>query len=348
MRVKAEQLAQHLRRGLAPVYLVSGDEPLQAQEACDAIRAAARAQGYGERIIFNGGPGFDWVALACAAQNLSLFAERKLIELRLPSVKPGETGAATLLAYAEAMPPDVILLLTCPKLDAATQKTRWVSALDEAGVLVQVWPVEVRALPGWVAARMRARGMQPSHDATLHLAACVEGNLLAAAQDIEKLYLLYGAAPITADAVRETVADSARFDVYALVDAALAGDAARTVRVLNGLRAEAEEPTLILWALAREVRALAAMAYDNGKGMGAEQILAKHKVWEKRKPLLRQAMQRHTTRAWWKLLRRAARAERVIKGCAAGQSWDELLALSLGIAGVLPARSQARVCQAKV
>lgn len=341
MRVKAEQLASHLRRGLAPVYVVSGDEPLQAQEACDAIRAGTRAQGYSERIIFNTGPGFDWSALRQCAQNLSLFSERKLIELRLPGVKPGETGAAALLAYTQAAPPDVILLLTCPKLDAATQKTRWVSALDEAGVLVQVWPVEARALPGWVAARMRAKGMQPSQDAIEHLAACVEGNLLAAAQDIEKLYLLYGAAQINADAVHEAVADSARFDVYALVDAALAGDAARAVRVLNGLRAEAEEPTLILWALAREVRALAAMAYDSGKGMGAEQILVKHKVWEKRKPLIRQALQRHKTRAWWKLLRRAAHAERVIKGFAAGRSWDELLALSLGLAGVTLRRTRA-------
>ncbi|RJQ47117.1 MAG: DNA polymerase III subunit delta [Gammaproteobacteria bacterium] len=341
MRVKAEQLASHLRRGLAPVYLVSGDEPLQAQEACDAVRAAARAQGYGERIIFNAGTGFDWAALTQSAQNLSLFAERKLIELRLPGIKPGETGAAALLAYAQATPPDVILLLTCPKLDAAAQKTKWVSALDEAGVLVQVWPVEARAMPGWVAARMRARGMQPGEDAVELLAARVEGNLLAAAQDIEKLYLLYGAAPVTADAVHEAVADSARFDVYTLVDAALAGDAARAVRVLNGLRAEAEEPALILWALAREVRALAAMAYDNGKGMGTEQILARHKVWEKRKPLIKQAMQRHKTRAWWRLLRRAAHAERVIKGFAPGRSWDELLALSLGVAGVTLRRARA-------
>jgi DNA polymerase-3 subunit delta len=334
VRAKAEQLALHLRRGLAPVYLVSGDEPLQVQEACDAVRAAARAQGYGERIIFNAGPGFDWAMLTQSAQNLSLFAERKLIELRLPNTKPGEAGAAALLAYAQAALPDVVLLLTCPKLDAAVQKTRWMSALEEAGVLVQVWPVEARAVPGWVAARMRAKGMQPGEDAAELLAARVEGNLLAAAQDIEKLYLLYGGAPITAEAVHEAVADSARFDVYALADAALAGDAVRAVRVLNGLRAEAEEPAFILWALTREVRALAAMAYDSDKGMGAEQILAKHKVWEKRKPLIRQALQRHQARRWWRLLRRAAHAERVIKGFAAGRSWDELLALSLGVAGV--------------
>ncbi len=332
MRVKAEQLAQHLRRSLAPVYLVTGDEPLQAHEACDAIRAATRAQGYSERIIFNAGLGFDWSALRQSAQNLSLFSERKLIELRLPSVKPGEAGAAALMAYTQAVPPDVTLLVTCPKLDAVTQKSKWVNALDGVGVLVQVWPVEARALPGWITARMRAKGMQPGQEAAELLAARVEGNLLAAAQDIEKLYLLHGAAQINADAVHDAVADSARFDVYALADAALAGDAARAARVLHGLRAEGEEPTLILWALAREVRALAGMAYDNDRGMGAEQILVKHKVWEKRKPLVRLGLQRHNARAWRRLLRRAAYTDRVIKGFATGSAWDELLRLSLGMA----------------
>ncbi|MDO9371763.1 MAG: DNA polymerase III subunit delta [Gammaproteobacteria bacterium] len=334
MRLRIEQLAPHVARGLAPVYLVSGDEPLQVEEACDAIRAATRAQGYHERIVFQAATGFDWSALAACTQNLSLFAERKLIELRLPTGKPGEAGGAALAAYAAQPASDTVLLVICPKLDAATQKSKWVNALDAAGVMLQVWPVEARQLPEWISRRLTARGLKADKEAVALLAERVEGNLLACAQDIEKLYLLYGNAEIDVAAVAAAVADNARFDIYALVDSALAGDGARSARILEGLRAEGVDPVLVLWALAREVRVLARMAYDCATGSGVDQVLASHKVWEKRKGLVRAGLMRHKVRAWQRLLLLAARIERIIKGALPGSAWDELLRLALGVGGV--------------
>ena len=338
MRLRAEQLASHVARGLAPVYLVSGDEPLQVEEACDAIRAATRAQGYQERFVFQAATGFDWSALAACAQNLSLFAERKLIELRLPTGKPGEAGAVALVAYAAQPATDTVLLVICPKLDAATQKSKWVSALEAAGVMLQVWPVEARLLPEWIRRRLTARGLKADNEAIALLAERVEGNLLACAQDIEKLYLLYGSANnsagIDAAAVAAAVADNARFDIYALVDSALAGDGARSTRILESLRAEGVDPVLVLWALVREVRVLARMAYDCTQGADVDQVLASHKVWEKRKGLVRAGLMRHKVRAWQRLLLLAARIERIIKGALPGSAWDELLRLALGIGGV--------------
>lgn len=334
MRLRIDQLVPHVARGLAPVYLVSGDEPLQVEEACDAIRAATRAQGYHERIVFQAATGFDWSALAACTQNLSLFAERKLIELRLPTGKPGEAGGAALAAYAAQPASDTVLLVICPKLDAATQKSKWVSALDAAGTMIQVWPVEARQLPEWIRRRLTARGLKLDNEAVALLAERVEGNLLACAQDIEKLYLLYGNAEIDAAAVAAAVADNARFDIYALVDSALAGDGARSSRILEGLRAEGVDPVLVLWALAREVRVLARMAYDCATGSGVDQVLAGHKVWEKRKGLVRAGLMRHKVRAWQRLLLLAARIERIIKGALPGSAWDELLKLALGIGGV--------------
>lgn len=334
MRLRIDQLAPHLARGLAPVYLVSGDEPLQVEEACDAIRAAARAQGYHERILFQAATGFDWSALAACTQNLSLFAERKLIELRLPGGKPGEAGGAALAAYAAQPASDSVLLVICPRLDAATQKSKWVSALDAAGMTLQVWPVEPRQLPEWIRRRLAARGLKADDEAVALLTERVEGNLLACAQDIEKLYLLYGAAGIDAAAVAAAVADNARFDIYALVDSALAGDGARSSRILEGLRAEGVDPVLVLWALVREVRALARMAYDCAQGAGVDQVLANHKVWEKRKGLVRAGLMRHKARAWQRMLLLAARIERIVKGALPGSAWDELLKLTLAMGGV--------------
>lgn len=334
MRVKPEQLSSQLQRGLAPIYLVCGDEPLQVQESGEAIRVQARQKGYSEREILTVSPVFDWDLLWQTSHSLSLFAARRLIELRLTGAKPGDKGNAALVDYVAHPAPDTVLLITASKLDAQAQASSWFKALERTGVVVQVWPVEARTLPAWIMQRLRAKGMQASSEAAALLAERVEGNLLAAAQDIEKLYLLYGPTSIDAVKVAEAVADSARFDVYDLVDTALLGDAVRATRTLYGLRAEGAEPTLVLWALVREVRSLAGMAYDCRKGASVEPVLIKHRVWEKRKAAVRQALQRHPLRHWQKLLSIAARIDRVIKGATPGNAWDELLQLSLAIAGV--------------
>lgn len=334
MRLRYEQLLSHLQQGLQPLYLLSGDEPLQLMEAADAIRARAREQGFGEREVFHAESGFDWSSLTEASGSLSLFAEQRLLELRLPSGKPGREGGAALADYANNPPPDTVLLVISGKIDAASQKSKWYKALDAAGVTLQVWPVEPGALPGWALNRMRSRGMQPSTEAAQILAERVEGNLLAAAQEVEKLRLLYGEGRIDVEQVEEGVADSARYDIFELVDTALLGDAARTSRVVDGLRAEGVEPILVLWALLREIRTMAQMAGELTHGDSAEAVIGKYRVWEKRKGPVRAGLQRHPLKRWLQLLRRAGRIDRMIKGVEPGNPWDELLQLALLMAGV--------------
>ncbi len=334
MKLRYEQLASHLQQGLQPIYLISGDEPLQVMEAADAIRARARELGFGEREVLHAEAGFDWNALTAASGSLSLFAEQRLLELRLPSGKPGKEGGAALSDYAADPPPDTVLLIICGKIDAASQKSKWYKALETTGVTLQVWPVEPGVLPGWVLNRMRSRGMQPTPEAAQILAERVEGNLLAAAQEVEKLRLLFGEGPIDVLQVEEGVADSARYDIFELVDTALLGDAPRTTRVIEGLHAEGVEPILVLWALMREIRTLAQMAEELAQGRSIEAVLGQFRVWEKRKGPVRAGLKRHTRKRWLQLLRRAGRIDRMIKGIEPGNPWDELLQLALLMAGM--------------
>ena len=337
MKLRPDQLKNHFandRSGrMAPVYLVSGDEPLQAGEACDAIRARARELGYGGREVIHVEAGFDWGVLHAAANSLSLFSERRIIELRLPTGKAGDAGSKALVEYAQRPADDAVLLVITGKLDKAVMAGKWVSALDRVGVVMQVWPVEVRQLPGWITQRMRARGMQPDAEGAALLAERVEGNLLAAAQEIEKLFLLYGTAQINLHAIAEAVVDSARFDVYGLVDSALAGDAARAARMLNGLRSEGVEPVLVLWALAREIRSLAEMAHEIQAGSAVDQVMAAHRIWEARKPLIKSGLKRNTRVQWQAMLHHAGQIDRIIKGVMSGNAWDEMLHLTLLMAG---------------
>jgi DNA polymerase III subunit delta len=334
MKLRADQLAAHAQKSLAPVYLVSGDEPLQLNEACDVLRAAARKQGYAERQVFNVETGFDWDGLLMAANSMSLFAERRILELRLPNAKPGNEGSKALVEYAQRPAQDTVLLVITGKLDSATQKSVWCGALEAAGVALQVWPVEIAQLPAWIERRMRAKGLQPAPGAVSLLVERVEGNLLAAAQEIEKLVLLYGAGALDENQVAAAVVDSARYDIYGLADAALDGDGARVVRMIEGLRGEGEDPVLILWALVREIRALCMMAREQRDGVAVGQLLAKYKVWDKRKALVEKTLKRHTLARLRHMLRCAGRIDRVIKGRETGNSWDELVELAVAMSGV--------------
>jgi DNA polymerase-3 subunit delta len=333
VKLRAEQLQSHLAGELAAIYLISGDEPLLVQEAGDAIRAAARAQGYAERMVLDVEPGFDWGELRETAAGLSLFAARRLIELRMPGGKPGEAGAKALVEYAARPPRDDLLLVSLPRLDKAAQSTKWFTALEHAGVLLQLWPPAAAQLPGWIAQRMRARGLQPTPAAAAALAARVEGNLLAGAQEIEKMRLLHGPGAIDEGDVMEAVADSARFDVFTLADAALAGDPARCVRILRSLEGEGVEPVLIGWALTREVRLLTTLSQALAAGGRLSTLYQQHRIWDKRQPLVEQALKRHPLERWRALLRRCARIDRITKGQAAGNVWDELIQLSVMMAG---------------
>ncbi len=333
MRLRPEQLAGQLRQRLSPVYLLSGDEPLQLQEAADAVRAAARAQGFSERQVLHVESGFDWSTLAAEADALSLFAERKIIDLRIPSAKPGDKGSKALVDYTARPPEDNLLLITTGKLEREQQNSKWFKAIDSCGVVVQVWPLDLNALQGWIQQRLAARGLTATPEAVALLAERVEGNLLAAAQEVEKLAMLHGSGQLDVEAIRGAVADSSRYDVFELADAALGGDAARCARILDGLHGEGEEPVLILWALVREIRALAQLGAAQAEGASLDALFSQQRIWDKRKPLFRAALGRHPPRRWQQLLCRAARADRVCKGMEPGNPWDELLQLALLMAG---------------
>ncbi|SFM58582.1 DNA polymerase III, delta subunit [Ectothiorhodospira mobilis] len=339
MQIKPEQLEAHLEKGLAPVYLLSGDEPLQMMEAADAVRAAARARGHTERLVFSADAGFDWGRLREAAQSLSLFASRRILELRLPTGKPGAEGGRALEAYAAQPPEDTVLLVQCPRLEAKDRKTAWCRALEGAGVMLQVWPLDRSATEAWMARRLRQRGLNPTPEALRLLSDRVEGNLLAAAQEMEKLLLLTGPGELDAPAVLAAVSDSARFGVFDLVDAALAADAPRAVRILQGLRGEGTEPAVVLWALAREIRGLHRMAERGQAGEPMGQLLGAVRP-PRRQPLVRAALGRLPEPALARLLAGCARADRIIKGLETGSPWDELLDWTLALAGApVPSRA---------
>jgi DNA polymerase-3 subunit delta len=333
MKLRFEQLKTQLAHDLAAIYLVYGDEPLLVQEAADAIRKAARARGFLDRECWIVEPGFSWEQVVESANGFSLFAKQRLLELRLGDVKPGEGGGKVLQAYAARPPEDTVLLLVCGKLDKAAQNSRWFKGLDAKGITVPVWPVGVRELPGWIKQRMVSLGLQPTSEAVALLAERVEGNLLAAVQEIDKLVVLFGQNAISAEQVLAMVADTARYSVYDLVDAALLEQAGRAVRVLNGLRAEGLSPVLVVWALHREIRVLAKLAYELEQGKPLGTVLTQHGVWQKRKSLLQQALQRLSSAECRMLLSHCHRIDCVIKGAEKGNPWDELLLLTLALAG---------------
>jgi DNA polymerase-3 subunit delta len=333
MKLRPEQVSSQLKQRLAPIYLIHGDEPLLINETSDIIRRALREQGYDEREILNVDSGFDWNDLLFTANSGSLFASRRLLELRLGNSKPGDAGSKALQMYGKRPPDDIVLLIICGKLDQASQRSRWFSALDQVGITIQAWPVAGKQLPGWIENRMRSKGLQPTAEAVAVLTARVEGNLLAAAQEIDKLFLLYGHARLEAGQLLQAVNDHARYSIYDLADTALGGESERSVRMLAGLHAEGTDPVLVLWALQREIRLLLRIRFAIDNGLAPSTAMNQHKVWEKRKPLLGSALKRLPAAKLQRLLQRCAQLDLVIKGLEQGQPWDELLTISLELAG---------------
>jgi len=338
MKLRLEDLPSQLtaasNNAMLPIYIVGGDEPLQVGEACHAIRHQAHAQGYNERHVLHVDKSFDWQSFYAISNSYSLFSDRQLIELRIPTAKPGDKGAKALVQYAQNPPEDSLLLVILGKVDQQTQRSKWFSALDKQGCFVPIWPVEAGRLPAWVNQRMRNKGMQPTPAAVQLLVDRVEGNLLAAAQEIDKLFLLFGDKSIDEQAVIESVADSARFDIYSLVDVALLGDVNRVTRMMDGLKAEGAETVLTLWALTREIRAMHAMALKVAAGSRVEQVVAQGRVWAKRKQAVTDGLKRHKPQNWELMLQQSCRTDRIIKGVSSGNVWNELLQLTLMMAGI--------------
>jgi DNA polymerase-3 subunit delta len=333
MKLPSEQLSTHLSKHFAALYLLHGDEPLLLQEAADAVRAAARERGYSERECLLVDSGFNWGNIRQSCANLSLFANRRVLELRLETTKLSDKALEFLGTYAQSPPEHIVLLIICDKLDSMAQNSRWFKALEKVGVVVQVRPLELSRLPVWIEQRMQAKGLYPTADAVALLAERVEGNLLAAVQEIDKLNLLFGRNRITAQQLTTVVSDSARYSVYDLVDVALAGQTERSLRILRGLRDEGLEPALVSWALHREIRLLNLLSFELSQGQSLEMTLNRHRVWEKRKPLLRRFLQRMTVNTCRHLLNDCARLDRLVKGLEPGNPWDELVNVSLRLAG---------------
>lgn len=337
MKLNSAQLGKHLQGELTAVYVVSGDDPLLCQETADTIRSSLRDKGFGERQVFHCDAGFDWNLLYEASSSLSLFAEQRLIELRIPGGKPGDKGASALIDYLARPADDTVLLISLPKLDGSAQKTKWAKALIDSPAcsFLQIWPVETAQLPQWIRQRMAQAGMSASQDAVELIAERVEGNLLAAAQEIEKIKLLADGQPIDAAYVLAAVADSARFDVFGLIEACLHGDAVHALRMLEGLRGEGEEALFICAMLARELRLLGGLALKISQGTAQDRAFASARppVWDKRKAPLAKALQRHTGKAFNRMLVSAQQIDAQIKGQAAGDPWNSLASLCLQLAG---------------
>ena len=332
MRTSPDALSSGLARGLRSAYLVTGSEPLLIAEACDAIRAAARAQGYADREVHFLERGFDWNALLADAANLSLFASRRLIELKIGPTPDAEAQKA--LAGLAARPPEDTVLLVAGELERKTLSTNWVRAFEEHGVLVVTQSVERPALPGWIRDRLGRKGVTIEPAAAELLADRVEGNLLAAQQEIERIALVMPGAQLDAGQVAELVADSARYDVFELAAAAFSGQPQRALRILAGLRAEGREPPLVLWALLNDLRGLSRVVQRLERERSVDDIFRSEQIWSNRQGPLKAALRRLARPEIESLLVAAAAADRIAKGSLRGDAWVALEALVARIAGV--------------
>lgn len=330
MQIKAEQLSKALEQNKQPLIWISGDEPLLVQEACDQVRSYARAQGFSEREVLDVGANFNWSLLLAAGADLSLFAERKLIDLRLNQSKVDEDARTALAAYLTNPNPDNLLLLTTGKIDKASQNTKWFKTLESQSLFCPIWPVPEQQLPGWIKQRLQLLGMSADQETLQLLADKVEGNLLAAAQEVEKLRILSNSDKLDVNTVLSAVSDSARFDVFALTDACLAGNTERALKVLDHLQAEGEQCLFILAMLCKEIRSLSAMLSDIADGHNMHGVMQSHRVWSNRTQMVTHALEQHSQNSLLRLLDRARKVDQSVKGLLNIKPWDELAALVLG------------------
>ena len=336
MMLRPEALEGHLAKTLAPLYVIASDEHLLALEAADKIRRAARANGYSERDVLTVERTFKWGELLAANQELSLFGDKKLIELRIPTGKPGKDGSAALQAYAKDLSPDNLTLVTLPKLDWQSAKASWVTSLQQAAVYIDIPTVERAALPNWIGQRLAGQGQSADRQSLDFIADRVEGNLLAAHQEIQKLGLLHEPGKLTFEQIHDAVLNVARYDVFKLSEAMLLGDPARLVRMLEGLKGEGEALPLVLWAVAEEIRTLLKLkaGMEQGRPLGA--LLKEHRIWGPRERMMDPALRRLSLATLEAALQDAAQVDKMVKGLRAkafaGDAWDAMLQLALKVA----------------
>ena len=339
MNVKSDQFPKLLQNGqpLSPIYLLSGDEPLQMMEAADAVREAAKQQGFLDREILRVEPGFEWSSLGQSADEMSLFSQQKILDLRLEKQSPGAAGSKALVAYCKRIPDDKILLVTCQKLDGRQKNSAWVKALTAAGVMVQFWDLSQAQTLGWVARRLREKGMQPTQEAVQILTDRVEGNLLAAAQEVDKLKLLFGESEIDEAKVLVAVSDNSRFSVFDLTDAIAQGNAKRVQHILYYLRLEGAATPLVLWVLNEIVTHASDAAFAMRNGMSLQAALSKMPKYKQKG--LQPIVKRLQSANWPLLIQKTIDIDRMIKGLSIipakgdARTWAELLTLSLLLTG---------------
>jgi DNA polymerase-3 subunit delta len=324
MMAKADQLPALLSKSLAPVYLVAGAEPLLVQESRDRIIQAAQQQGFVERTVFDVTRNFDWGLLAGDAAELSLFSSRKIVDVRMPTGRPGRDGSQALLEVVQAADPDVLLLVSCGKWDTSLRKSKWATGLARAGVLLEIWPVKPQQLPQWIRNRMAAAGLDPEPDAVAMLAELVEGNLLAAQQEIDKLVLLEQAGRVSADDVTRAVANSTRFDAFRLVECALQGQLGECLRVATGLQRTNVAIQAVSGALYRELSLTDSVRSAIQSGENESSVFGKLRIWPARQAPIRQALRRLSEFDFGESFRALALIDRQSKGRAPGDPWQTL------------------------
>lgn len=331
MRFDSEQLPHKLKRDLASMYIVFGDELLLSIEAADRIRSTALAAGFDERVILIADTGFDWAELRHARQSLSLFATKRIIDLRIPSGKPGKNGADALVEYCENLPEDTITLVSLPGLDRQTLASRWFGVLEKSGEAVHAQSIARDRLPAWISQRLAQQAQSASTETVAFIAERVEGNLMAAHQEIQKLALLFPPGDLPFDDVKNAVLDVARFDVFELGATILRGDRAHYLRMLDGLQGEGAAPPLVLWAVTEEARAMAKVSNLTERGVPLAQAMRDARIWGARQKLLPGALRKLSQKQLTRAMERAATIDRMVKGLAKGDVWDSLLDLGISL-----------------
>lgn len=332
MRLAFEQLSSHLERELRPLYVLMGDEPLSLMEGTDSIRRAARRNGHDERESFTAERNFNWQQLDASSHALSLFASRRLLEIHIPSGKPGTDGGKALQALAARLPQDTITLITLPKLDKSAQNSAWFSALDKVAMVVPLYAVDLERLPRWIGQRLQAQGQQADPATLEFIANQIEGNLLAAHQEIQKLGLLYPPGQLEAEAVREAVLNVSRYDVFQLGDALLEGDAARTAKILQGLEAEGVQPLALLGVLAWLLRGVTRVKLAQERGENLTGAMQKSNIWGDRQAKVTRMLARVSLRQLNAAMLKMAEIDKICKGIAQGRLWLEISRLCIGLA----------------
>lgn len=333
MKVYPEKLKAFIKKAPGNIYIVSGDDPLLVQESSDLIRRELKSAGYTERELYHVTANFDWEQILLSANSLSLFADKKLIEIRMPGGRPGDKGAKALTQFSASSPEDVVLLLITARLDANIQKTKWFKTLEKNAAWVNLWPIDAKNLPGWIAQRMKNAGLVAGKDVISLLCDKIEGNLLAAVQEIEKLKLTADNGRVDIKHIVEDVADSSHYDVFKLIDAACSGNARKTIKIVQGLKNEGVEILQLLGMVARETRNLGLMASKLNQGQDLNSVLRSQHVWQARKPLITRILRTHDYPTLARIHHRLSSVDRMVKGAESGNPWDELSSLLLHLSG---------------